>query len=148
VFIYFLRAAEGELLLLQRAKRSQVDAGWQPRIMPADNVYIVVRKVAEKVVKRSFPKEGDDPRASGDRSSRDTVPTDADRPDSVLPFLKTPIELSVGATNYLNSLQVWLRRSTPRWLSNRSRQVAFYVSLHVTLSGQRLGNALVQNLDA
>ena len=63
---------------------------------------IVGRKVAEEVVKRSF---------------QNTVPTDADRSDPVLRFLKTPIELTVGATNYLNNLHAWLRRSTPPWLS-------------------------------
>ena len=37
-------------------KRTQADAGGQPRIMPADEICIVGRKVAEDVVKRSFEK--------------------------------------------------------------------------------------------
>jgi hypothetical protein len=59
VFIYFLRAAEGELqLLLPRAETYAGHAGGQPRIMPADEIRIVGRKVAEEVVKRSFQKRG------------------------------------------------------------------------------------------
>jgi hypothetical protein len=50
--------------------------------MPAGEICIVGRKVPEEVVKRSFQKEGDDPRVSGDQFSRDTLPTDADRSDS------------------------------------------------------------------
>jgi hypothetical protein len=101
VFVYFLRAAEGELQLL----------------LPSRNVRtkycIVGRKVADEVVKRSFQKRGTIREHQEIGLLGIPCPTDADRSDSVLPFLKTPIELIVGATNYLNNLQVWLRRSSP-----------------------------------
>jgi hypothetical protein len=59
VFSYFLRAAEGELqLLLPRAETYAGRCWWATRIMPADEICIVGRKVAEEVVKRSFRKRG------------------------------------------------------------------------------------------
>jgi hypothetical protein len=56
----------------------------------------------------------------------------------VLRFLKTPIELTVGATNYLNNLHAWLRRSTPPWLSIGRGGWLLSFSLRVTLSGNEL----------
>jgi hypothetical protein len=68
-------------------------------------------------VKGEFPKKGGTIREHQRSAISGYCATDADRSDSVLPFLKTAIELTVGATNYLNNLQVWPRGSTPPWLS-------------------------------
>jgi hypothetical protein len=56
-------------------------------IMPADEICMVDPKVADEVVKRSFQKRGTI-REHQEIGLQDTVPTDADRSDSVLPFLK------------------------------------------------------------
>jgi hypothetical protein len=92
--------------------------------MPADEICIVGRKLAEEVVKRSFQKRG---RSASIRRSVfwDTVPTGADRSDSVLRFLKTPIALTVGATNYLKKPASVAAAVHAAMAFNRSRRVAF-----------------------